>query len=208
MRTRRSMAGLARFLAQQGFSVLNLGYPSTKYSIEKLVDVIRPEIEALTRSSDAKIHLVGFSMGGLLIRAYLCKYRPSRLGRVVMLGTPNGGSEVADLLKDLKLYRWLYGASGQQLITAQGAFMHLFGSVDYELGIIAGNRSIDPLSSRVIGKPNDGKVSIDSTKIEGMKDHIVVPSSHTFLPSNKIAWRQTLAFLQSGQFETPKPCYR
>lgn len=208
-RTRRSMGGLARFLHEGGFTVLNLGYPSRKHPIEKLIDIIEPEIAAISRgpdNRDRKLHFVGFSMGGLVIRAYLQKYRPSLLGRVVMLGTPNRGSEVADLLKDTKFYRWLYGAAGQQLITEQSNFAFCLGCVDYELGVIAGDRSIDPISSRIIGKPNDGKVSIESTMIDGMRDHIVVPTSHTFFPSNRLAWRQTLAFLQHGRFEqTAKP---
>ena len=139
-------------------------------------------------------------MGGLLIRAYLNKYRPEKLGRVVMIGTPNQGSEVADFVQNWRLYQKLYGPAGQQLITKQDSFSHFFGQVDYELGVIAGNRPIDIISSRIISKPNDGKVSIDSTKITGMKGHVVVPSSHTFFPTHKQTWQQTLNFLQNGQF--------
>jgi pimeloyl-ACP methyl ester carboxylesterase len=199
-RTHRSMGRLARFLERNGFAVLNLGYPSTKYPIEMLVDIVHPRIENFTESITGQLHFVSYSMGGLLMRAYLCKYRPSHLGRVVMIGTPNKGSEVADFLKSMKLYRWLYGPAGQQLITDQAAFAHCLGKVDYELGVIAGNRPIDPISSRIIGKPNDGKVSIDSTMLEGMKDHIVIPSSHTFFPSNKATWHQVLLFFRNGEF--------
>lgn len=200
-RTKRSMASMARFLEHNGYAVLNLAYPSTKHPLEELADIIHPHIDAFTQSISEKLHFVGYSMGGLLIRAYLCKYKPRHLGRVVMLGTPNRGSEVADFMKDKKLYRWLYGAAGQQLVTNQNDFVYSLGQVDYELGVIAGNRSIDPVSSYIIGKPNDGKVSIDSTKIQGMCDHIVVPATHTFFPSNKAAQRQTLTFLQKGCFQ-------
>jgi len=195
------MGGLARYLQHNGYEVLNLGYPSTKFPIEQLIDVVHSQIEARTRGRDGTIHFVGYSMGGLLIRAYIAKYKPHNVGRVVMLGTPNQGSEVADFLKRSTLYRWLYGAAGQQLITDQAEFVHLFGQISYELGVIAGNRPIDPISSRIINKPNDGKVSIESTKVEGMSDHIVIRASHTFFPNNRVAWRQTVAFLRGGRFE-------
>jgi triacylglycerol esterase/lipase EstA (alpha/beta hydrolase family) len=199
-RTHRSMASFARFLERSGFAVLNLGYPSTKYSIEALADNIHPQISAFA-ARVTKLHFVGYSMGGLLIRAYLNKHRPEKLGRVVMIGTPNQGSEVADFLQNWRLYQKLYGPAGQQLITKQDSFSHYFGQVDYELGVIAGDRPIDIISSRIIRKPNDGTVSIDSTKITGMKDHVVVSSSHTFFPTHKQAWHQTLCFLQRGQFQ-------
>lgn len=194
------MAAIARFLAGEGFNVVNIGYPSTRLSIENLASHIHPQIQAICERSSEKVHFVGHSMGGLLIRAYLAAYRPVALGRVVMVGTPNQGSEVADFLKDWRIYRLLYGIAGQQLITDQRSFRHFFGEIDFELGVIAGNRSIDPISSRLIGKANDGKVSIDSTMIEGMADHCIVPASHTFITNNKMVQRNILEFLRNGKF--------
>ncbi|MES2985244.1 MAG: alpha/beta fold hydrolase [Pseudomonadota bacterium] len=200
-RTHRSMRKLASFLEKSGFEVLNLGYPSTRHSIEAIADAITPRMAAFAESIPGKVHLVGYSMGGLVIRACLHRYKPQNLGRVVMIGTPNQGSEVADFLRDIKLYRLLYGPAGQQLVTDQSGFVHHFGAVDYEVGVIAGNRPVDFISSRIIGKANDGKVSIDSTRLTGMKDHVIVPSSHTFFPGNRHMCRQALAFLQHGKFE-------
>jgi pimeloyl-ACP methyl ester carboxylesterase len=199
-RTYRSMRALAGFIEKSGFRVLNLGYPSTKHPIEKLSDIIHNDIGQFASQINGKLHFVGYSMGGLLIRAYLKKYRPEKLGRVVMIGTPNKGSEVADFLQNIKLYRWLYGPAGKQLITKQNDFLHHFGKVDYELGIIAGNKPVDFISSRIIGRPNDGKVSIESTKLDGAKEHILLPCSHTFFPSNKQMWKQVVSFLNTGQF--------
>lgn len=201
-RTHRSMRKLANYLEDNGYEVLNLGYPSTKHSIEVVADVIHPRIAAFAESIPDKVHFVGYSMGGLVIRAYLHRYKPQNLGRVVMIGTPNQGSEIADFLQNRKLYRMLYGPAGQQLITDQSSFAHHFGTVDYEVGVIAGNRPVDLISSRIIGKANDGKVSIDSTKLTGMKDHVIVRSSHTFFPSNRQMLQQTLAFLQHEKFNS------
>lgn len=202
-RTHRSMKGLAKFLEAQGYQVLNLGYPSTRHPIETLCEIVHPRIAEFATSLSGNVHFVGYSMGGLIIRAYLHHHHPQNLGRVVMIGPPNHGSEVADFLRHWKLYRWAYGPAGQQLITDQRAFVHLFGAVNYELGIIAGDRPIDPISSRIIGKPNDGKVSIESTKLEGMKDHITVQRSHTFFPSHRAMWKLVHDFLSGGNFKVP-----
>ena len=98
------------------------------------------------------------------------------------------------------LYRKLFGPVGQQLVTKFRDAPILFGNVDYGLGIIVGNRTIDPISSYLIGKPNDGKVSIESTKLEGMRDHIVIPAAHAFLPQNRMVREQALHFLDKGYF--------
>ena len=198
-RTRLSMRGLAGFLERANFHSEAITYPSTRYALGELAAIIHPQVQAAA-ARGRRIHFVGHSMGGLLIRAYIHAHRPENLGRVVMLGTPNRGSEVADFLQGMKPYQWLYGAAGQQLVTKQEPFAAMLGRVDYDLGIIAGDRSLAPVSSYIIGKANDGKVSVESTKLEGMKAHLVVPCSHTFLPSQQNVWRQAAHFLRHGQF--------
>jgi pimeloyl-ACP methyl ester carboxylesterase len=199
-RGRRSMQRLARFLGAEGYRTVNLDYPSRRQPIEGLVAHIQPQMEAFAPSVPGNLHFVGHSMGGLLIRAHLHRFRPQNLGRIVMLGTPNQGSEVADFVKDWWAYKKLFGPAGQQLVTGLTTADTLFGRIDYELGVIAGNRSIDPVSSLIIGDPNDGRVSIERTKIVGMTDHIIVPASHPFLPAKKEVHRQVLEFLRHGRF--------
>ncbi len=204
-RTSWSMRGLEKFLKKSGYATLNIGYKSTKYSIEQIIDAIHLHVRPFLEEHSGKVHFVGYSMGGLVARAYIHKYRPQHLGRVVMLGTPNQGSEVADKVASWKFYKWSYGPAGQQLITDQTSFKHIFGAVDYETGILAGNRTIDPIASWIIGKPNDGKVSIDSTKLDGMSDHAVLSVSHTFFPHDRKAWHAVLKFLKDGKFNELKP---
>jgi pimeloyl-ACP methyl ester carboxylesterase len=204
-RTKRSMAKLERHLQSHGFATLNLDYPSTRLNLEQIVDHLHPLITTHTNSHPGPIHFIGYFMGGLVIRAYLAKYRPANLGHVVMLGTPNAGSEIADFLKNVWLYKKFYGPAGQQLITKQDDFAHLFAAIDYPLGILAGSRSLDPLSSLIIRQPNDGKVSIASTKLDGMADHRIIPATHTFFPSHKSAQDEIVHFLRHGKFTSPKP---
>ncbi|MET0906605.1 MAG: alpha/beta fold hydrolase, partial [Tardiphaga sp.] len=146
---------------------------------------------------------VGHSMGGLLARVYIGKHRPQRLGRVVMLGTPNGGSEIADKLKDWLLYRLYFGPAGQQLVTARdAATAALLPAVDYPVGIIAGNRSLDPITSRfILPGANDGRVTVARTRLDGMADHLVIAASHALMMKNKEAIAQTIAFLKHGRFD-------
>src|SRR5262249_10934198 len=110
---------LQRALEAEGFATLNLDYASRRKRLDALAADCHPAISGFAEEHGGPIHLVGHSMGGLLARVYVNKYRPEQLGRVVMLGTPNGGSEVADLLKDLAIYRTVFGPAGLQLTTEQ-----------------------------------------------------------------------------------------
>lgn len=203
-RTHRSMEGLARHLRKDGFNVLNLGYPSTKHSIDVLAIQLHSRIDSFGKEC-SRLHFVGYSMGGLLIRAYLKTHPISHVGRVVMLGTPNHGSEVADFIGSWWLYRWLYGPAGQQLGTKTFPLACLHDALPCELGVLAGSRSLDPISSYIIGVPSDGKVSIESTKLAGMKEHKVIKATHTFFPHNRDAWKETAHFLKNGHFIDGKP---
>jgi pimeloyl-ACP methyl ester carboxylesterase len=204
-RTARGMATMARALSRKGYDVINIGYASRQKPIEELIDDIREELGLYETEEADKLHFVGHSMGGLVIRAYLNKYRPSNLGRVVMLGTPNQGSEVADLFASNFLYKAFYGPAGQQLITNQSGFSEMLGSPDYELGVIAGDRWIDPIAALFIIKgASDGRVPVARTQLEGMKDHVVLHVAHTFLPYSKDVIRQTAHFLEHGKFSAKK----
>jgi hypothetical protein len=139
----------------------------------------------------------------LLARVYLARYRPQRLGRTVMLGTPNSGSEIADRLKNFGTYRAFFGPAGQQLGTQRDtAIEALFPPVDYPVGIIAGDRSIYPITSAFLPKPHDGRVSVANTRLVGMADHIVIRTSHPWLVRNSVAIEQTIAFLRDGRFKS------
>ncbi|MGT2440045.1 esterase/lipase family protein [Bradyrhizobium betae] len=197
-RTSASLKGLERSLKANGFATLNIDYASRTKPIAELADDIQPAIVRFAER-DAPLHFVAHSMGGLVTRAYIAKYRPSKLARVVMLGTPNSGSEVADLLGGSWLYHSFYGPAGRELTTASRS--NASSPVDYPVGVIAGNRFIDPVAGLLIlPKPNDGRVSVQSALLAGMTDHIVVKVSHTGLPRHPVAIEQTIAFLRDGRF--------
>jgi pimeloyl-ACP methyl ester carboxylesterase len=200
-RTSRSLRKMEMVIQAAGLATLNIGYASRRSTLQALAEDIHPVIQRFADTTEGSIHFVGHSMGGLLARVYLGRYRPKRLGRVVMLGTPNGGSEIADRLKDFLPYRAWFGPAGQQLGTVRDATLGvILPPVDYPVGVIAGNRSVYPVSSVFLPKPHDGRVSVENTKLEGMADHIVIDASHPWLPRNGVAIEQTIAFLKGGRF--------
>ncbi|SFJ17494.1 Alpha/beta hydrolase family protein [Bradyrhizobium sp. cf659] len=199
-RTSASLTRLERELQASGFATLNIDYASRSRPIAALADDIHPAIVSFAER-DAPLHFVAHSMGGLVARAYIAKYRPARLAGIVMLGTPNGGSEVADLLSGSRLYRAFYGPAGLELTTV--AQPDALPAVDYPVGVIAGSRFIDPVAGLfVLPKPNDGRVSVQSAMLAGMAYHIVVKASHTGLPRHAAAIAQTIAFLREGRFQS------
>lgn len=190
---------IGQYLKKQGYHVTLLGYPSTKYNLEELVEWLHPKIQHIINSntSSEPIHFVCHSMGGLLLRAYLEKYPIANLGRVVFLATPNKGSELADTLSRFKLYKWLFGPAGQQLKTNQTP--HLFKkNIDFELGVIMGDKPTIYLPC--FKGPNDGNVTVESSKVLGMKDHILVPKNHLTILFDKNTQHQIDSFLKNGHF--------
>lgn len=201
-RSSSHMEEMEAFLKQKGYRVYNLDYPSTTHTLDKLTAIVAKKLREEI-NPQKPVHFVGYSMGGIVTRAVLNKFRPDNLGRVVQLASPNKGSEVADFLKENWLYEKVYGPAGQQLTTEGAGIDDLLGKVDYELGVIAGTFSIDPVSSSIIPGEDDGKVSVESTKVAGMHDHVLVKASHTFFPQNEEVMKQTLFFLRTGSFERP-----
>lgn len=195
------MGSLAKFLQANDYNVLNIDYPSTRLPLESLIQHIQQRLASLNHDSERKIHFVGYSLGGLLARGIIGRHRPSNLGRVVQLAPPNQGSEVADFWKKFFLFKWIFGPAGQDLGAKEKSFDRILAPVDFQLGVIAGNRPWDLLSAAMIKGPNDGKVSVESTKVAGMADHVVLPTSHTFIINNEEAFRQTLHFIKSGTFD-------
>ncbi len=202
-RSASHMKDLEKFLEEKGYTVYNLDYPSTSHTLEKLTAIVAADI-ADKISADKPVHFIGYSMGGIVTRAVLNKFRPDNLGRVVQLASPNNGSEVADFLKNNWLYEKVYGPAGKQLVTDGAGIDELLGKVDYELGVVAGTFSIDPVSSSLIPGEDDGKVSVESTKVDGMKDHVEVYASHTFFPQNEDVHQHALEFIRYGVFSKDK----
>ena len=200
-RSLRAMDDMASALQSAGYSTVNVDYPSQKGTIEELAPMaVEPGLDRCRDAGASRIHFVTHSMGGILLR-YAHQERPiADLGRVVMLGPPNQGSEVIDETKDWPVSKLFSGEAGLQLGTDADSIPSRLGPVDFELGIIAGVGTINPFMSAVLPDYDDGKVSVDRTRVAGMTDFMVVDSSHRYLMNSKVVIENTVAFLQTGEF--------
>jgi pimeloyl-ACP methyl ester carboxylesterase len=201
-RTGRSMRLIATALARAGYSTFSPSYAGLRQSMTAIVDHLKPRISEFAEASEGPVHIVTHSLGGLVARALLTAKRPRHLGRVVMLAPPNAGSELADLLFRLRLDRLILGPVGTYLRTSSHRIgENAFERVDFDLGIIAGNRALDPVFPRfLLPRPNDGKVAVASTRVAGMSDHMVLPVSHTLMVYDRHVIAHTLTFLENGSF--------
>ncbi|MDD2762981.1 MAG: alpha/beta hydrolase [Opitutaceae bacterium] len=197
---------VARALGIAGYRVANLPYPSRAFTLERLaLDYLPAQLHARGVEAAPRLHFVAHSMGGIIVRLHLQEHHPANLGRVVLLAPPNAGTPVADRLSRFALCRWLLGPNLSRLGTATPDALlssRAPGLVppDYEVGIIVGNASINPVFSRWLAGANDGAVSVDSARLPGAHGFLVVPHSHTGMLWRKAVVAQVLAFLRTGRF--------
>lgn len=210
-RSNIDMMLLENRIKREGYDTLNIKYPSTKHSLDYLSDHVYSKMAADKRYSNTpKVHFVAHSMGGLIARHVIYKYRPQNLGKVCMMGTPNQGSEMANFMSDhgvlSKIFDFIFGPAGEELRTDQDRIDG--GIINYPLGVIASDVSFNPIGKQVFGGANDTLVSIESTKIDGMADHIIISSTHAVMMLDPRIIEQVIAFLKNGCFDhkdDPKP---
>lgn len=199
------MRPLQRALEASDYVVLNCGYPSRTADIATLARHVADRVSQWEPA--ARLDFVTHSLGGILVRAALAYgYLPrERVRRVVMLGPPNAGSEVVDAFQAIpilaRIYAAVTGPAGMQLGTTASGFPAQLPPVDFEVGVIAGNRSLNPLFSAILGAENDGKVRVDRARVEGVRQLLVVPHWHPLLVSAPGVVHQVLQFLETGAFQ-------
>ena len=198
-RTAASMKRMAKHLESAGYCVLNLDYDSRHHPIETLADDVRSRILAETADATA-IHCLTHSMGGILLRQIQATDPLPKLGRVVMLSPPNQGSEVVERIGHSWIFNTVNGPAGHQLGTAADSFVNRLPPVDFDCGILTGDRSINWINSLMIPGLDDGKVAVARARIAGMSAFKVVHASHSFIMHKKNVIEDTLHFLQTGSF--------
>ena len=144
-------------------------------------------------------------MGGILLRQYLSEHTLENLGNVVMLGPPNKGSELVDFFQSspfLSLaFNAINGPAGGQLGTGQQSWLKQLEAVDFALGVIAGTRNYNFFYRHILNDKSDGKVTVESSKVEGMTDHLVLPVDHTFMMLDRRVIEQVRQFLAFAEFK-------
>lgn len=201
-RSWRAMRPMAAALQTAGFTTANVDYPSQAGPVEEIAPLAVGEGLRQCRATGAqRIHFVTHSIGGILLRFENEREPIAGLGRVVMLGPPNQGSEIVDKTRNWPGAQTISGAAGMQLGTSGAdSIPSRLGPVDFELGVIAGTGTINVLTSAMLPDPDDGKVSVAATRVDGMDDFLVVGNSHRYITSSGIVRRNVVSFLRNGHF--------
>lgn len=202
-RSSRSMKKLQTVLEKR-YWVVNQPYDSRKYPIEELAE--KAISTALAECGErTKVHFVTHSLGGILLRQYLHHKQIHRLGKTIMLGPPNQGSELADKVAQSYLVSYFNGPAGSQLGTDPHSLPNKLGAVNFALGVIAGSKNYQPDFASVFPGAHDGKVSVARSKVDGMTDHLILPVGHTFMMNDKTVIQQVCHFLLHGKFNHQSP---
>jgi pimeloyl-ACP methyl ester carboxylesterase len=193
------MSRLDRKLQAAGFSVRRFAYPSTAGQLDVHS---RQLLEFCRQSRSDRMHFVAHSLGGLVCLHLLNQNPDLPPGRVVLMGSPLDGSSVARRSARLPGAGKLFG----QVKTAlEGGYGEL--PAGRETGMIAGTRDIGlGMLLGGAGKPGDGTVTVAETRTTGLKDHLLLPVTHTGLVFSSDAARQVICFLQTGSFDWPGAC--
>ncbi len=201
-RSWRAMRPMADALQASGFTTVNVDYPSQAGPIEEIAPLaVGAGLSGCRATNAERIHFVTHSIGGILLRFENEREPIADLGRVVMLGPPNQGSEIVDKTRNWPGAETISGEAGLQLgTTGTDSIPAQLGPVDFELGIIAGTGTINILTSAMLPDPDDGKVSVAATRVAGMKDFLVVENSHRYITSSDIVLRNVVSFLRDGHF--------
>ena len=200
-RSWRAMRPMGEMLQEDGFTVVNVDYPSQSATVEELAPgVIGIGVNTCREAGAHTIHFVTHSMGGILLRFENERAPIDGLGRVVMLGPPNQGSEIIDKTTEWPGFESLGGPAGAQLGTLEDSIPAQLGPVDFELGVIAGTATFNIFASAMLPAEDDGKVTVERTKVDGMTDFLVVDHSHRFMIRMDVVLRNTRSFLRTGRF--------
>ena len=194
-----SMMVMAQRLKWAGYRVAVVSYDSRTTSLPEQGAEVGAVVAECCAEAD-KVHFVGHSLGGLVIRRYLADDRPRALGRVVLVTPPNQGSMFVDWLSEVPLAAEALGPVGSALGTDSTDLPATLPPPDYEVGIIAGSRAVHPIGPVVIRGPDDGIVSIEQTRI-GDVPMVVLPRSHAFIMNSRHAADAVILFLRTGAFE-------
>ncbi len=203
-----SMKQLGRYLHKHGgYEVFPMDYSSLRSSVDDHARSLASVIRHL--KGIESIDLVGHSMGNIVIRRYLAGdpsphqgWRPDpRIRRIVMIAPPNNGSIAATKLADLRVYQKIFGEAGQQLGVGWEDLESRLTTPKTEFGIIAGGmRNRVGMSPFLLPGDDDGRITVETTRLPGATDFLVVPALHELIAHDPRVLRHTLQFLENGYF--------
>ncbi len=197
-RSSKSWPKLTRRLEEKGYLVVGFDYPSTRCCLADSAAYLASVLESLDGVDE--INIVGHSMGGLVVRAYLAEHADERIKRLVMLAVPNRGAEMADLVTKVPLYRWVCGPGGCELITDPAGTVATLPTPPFEFAVIAAARGRDDGYNPLIDGDDDGTITVASTRLPGAADFLQVNGlTHSFVMYDERVIDATVRFLETGR---------
>jgi len=196
IRSSHSFSAMKQALGADGYEVIGFDYPSTQVSIEESSGYLHQTLASLEGID--QIDLVVHSMGGLVVRQYLSTHRDPRIRRMVMLGVPNHGANLANILKNVRLFKTIYGPAGEQLCEGPDAYVSRLPTPDFPFAIIAGGKGTAAGFNPWIAGDDDGTVAVESTRLAGAADFLRVPALHTFMMRDPAVIAAAGRFLAKG----------
>lgn len=187
---------LARRLRRAGFRTFSFSYPSVRQDLRTNAAQLN---RFLAGVPGATVHLVGYSLGGLVIRTLFQFHPVQRPGRILLLGSPQSGNLAAQTLARRRIGRALLGHSVAELIAGTP---QRWSWPARATGVIAGSRSVG--LGRLVARlpvPNDGSVAVEETIVPGAHARLVLPVAHFALLLAPVVARQAVSFLRAGAFE-------
>lgn len=193
-----SMLKIENALKDSGYKTINFEYSSRKEPIDTVISRLHKEITGIsgTGKNIGSINFVTHSFGGIIVRHYLEKHEVDNLGRFVMIAPPNKGSEWSSILLEIPFFDWLLGSASQNLKPEDISI----SPPPCEFGIISGKSGLETGFNPLLDGDNDGTVTVEETRLEGMKDFIVITGQHTVLLGLDKTVKNVLAFLETGNF--------
>ena len=189
-----AMDPMANFLHSKGYHTINIPYPSFRKPIPEIVSHVREIIDL--HDNGRPVHFVTHSLGGIITRQLLSDVPPQQIGRIVMLAPPNQGSEIIDWLAHCAPLKMTLGPAGAKLGSETLDAPTLSQKLDS--AVIMGRKSSIPFFRWLLDQENDGIVSVDRGKIDGLNEFHVVDTDHTFIATEPTVMDMTKSFLQHG----------
>jgi triacylglycerol lipase len=196
-RTRLSMVILSKRFRSTGYQTANFPYNQTSDSLDEISDQLIGFIREKVKTTS--YHLIGHSLGNVIIRNAFREEYPAGLGKIVMLAPPNRPAHLAKRLNKNPIYRWLTGDSGQKL--SEEEFYRDLPVPKVPFGILAGDKG----QSLTFSEPNDAVVTVESTKLEGMADWLLLHHGHTFIMNCRDTFEHCQHFIEHGSFKQSEP---
>lgn len=202
-RSSKAMRKVQLRLEKDGYLVVPFDYPSTRVDIAASAGMLGQVVDSL--EGVEKISFVTHSMGGLVVRSWLGAGGDVRAKRLVMIGTPNKGAEVADILKDWHLYRLILGPAGQQLVAHKAGVIARLSVPEIPFAVIAGGKGDSDGYNPLIPGDDDGLVAVSSALLEGAEDSLTLPVLHSLLPYNADVIDAVSNYIDRGSLRADGP---